>query len=69
MLTKLKKKFFEFQFPHFRAVVQDGANIYAHREIGVAACSVVACSNNEFKSCGRRLVFGCLRRVCEINRR
>ncbi|XP_004928912.1 vanin-like protein 2 isoform X1 [Bombyx mori] len=41
-------------FPHFRAVVQDGANIYAHREIGVAACSVVACSNNEFKSCGRR---------------
>lgn len=40
--------------PHFRAVVQDGTTTYSKREIGVAACLVVACKNDDFKSCGYR---------------
>ena len=41
-------------YPHYRAIVHDGTNTYARREIGIASCSVVACKTNEFKSCGYR---------------
>ncbi|XP_004928913.2 vanin-like protein 1 isoform X1 [Bombyx mori] len=41
-------------YPHFRAVVQDGSNVYVNREIGVAACLVVACTTEDFKSCAQR---------------
>ncbi|CAG9791382.1 unnamed protein product [Diatraea saccharalis] len=40
--------------PHFRAFVKDGTNVYAHRQVGVVYCGVVACENEEVSSCPYR---------------
>ncbi|XP_072934498.1 vanin-like protein 2 isoform X2 [Epargyreus clarus] len=40
--------------PFYRAFVQDGSNTYVLREIGVAACGVVACKNDDVKICPYR---------------
>ncbi|XP_073948409.1 vanin-like protein 2 isoform X2 [Choristoneura fumiferana] len=38
----------------YRAFVQDGSNTYSRRQVGVAACLVVACKNNDSKTCAYR---------------
>ncbi|CAH0696824.1 unnamed protein product [Spodoptera exigua] len=38
----------------YRAFVQDGTNTYAKREVGVAACLLVACKTEDVKSCPYR---------------
>ncbi|KAM3964073.1 vanin-like protein 1 [Aphomia sociella] len=40
--------------PKYRAFVQDRSNIYVKREVGVAACSVVACRDDNINSCPYR---------------
>ncbi|XP_059050818.1 vanin-like protein 2 [Achroia grisella] len=40
--------------PQYRAFVQDRSNTYAKRKIGVAACAVVACKDNDINSCPYR---------------
>lgn len=40
-----------FQSPRYRAVVQDGSNTYARREVGIAQCGVVACKDENLSSC------------------
>nr|XP_013189645.1 unnamed protein product [Amyelois transitella] len=35
----------------YRAIVTDGINIYSRREMGIAACVVVACKNDTVDSC------------------
>lgn len=39
---------------HYRAFIQDRSNTYAKRKIGVAACAVVACKDNDINSCPYR---------------
>ncbi|CAK1590457.1 unnamed protein product [Parnassius mnemosyne] len=39
------------QGPHYRAFVKDSINTYSRRDLGVAACSVIACKNESVKSC------------------
>ncbi|XP_063896643.1 vanin-like protein 2 isoform X3 [Helicoverpa armigera] len=38
----------------YRAFIQDGTNTYARREIGVVACLLVACKNDNVTSCSYR---------------
>ncbi|CAH0399339.1 unnamed protein product [Chilo suppressalis] len=40
--------------PHFRAFVKDGTNTYAHRQMGILFCAVVACENEDADSCPYR---------------
>lgn len=39
---------------YYRAFVQDGTNTYARREVGVAACLLVACKTDDVNSCPYR---------------
>ncbi|XP_052752109.1 vanin-like protein 2 isoform X1 [Galleria mellonella] len=39
---------------YYRAFIQDRSNTYAKRKIGVAACAVVACKDNDINSCPYR---------------